>query len=224
MQQRKSKKLIFYFFLLILLGSINNLRLDEVSLKEIKNINIYGLDDVDKRILITNIQNLNLSNIFFINKNELTKIVDNNTLVENYSIFKKYPSTIDIKIKKTNFLAQIIDKGDNFFLGSNGKLIKTTHIRNDIPFIFGNFDNDSFFDLKTVIDDSNLSYHEIKSFFFFKSGRWDIELNSGLLIKLPKSDLKKTIKFLNNFLESKYNVKIDKIDLRQKNQMIINGK
>ncbi len=208
----------------MLITTINNKNIKYINLTKINKINVTGLEEVNNLKLKKKLNFLKISNLFFLDEVKVVEALNSNNLIEKYSIFKKYPSTLNIKIKKTNFLAQIIDKGDNFFLGSNGKLIKTTHIRNDIPFIFGNFDNDSFFDLKTVIDDSNLSYHEIKSFFFFKSGRWDIELNSGLLIKLPKSDLKKTIKFLNNFLESKYNVKIDKIDLRQKNQMIINGK
>ena len=60
--------------------------------------------------------------------------------------------------------------------------------------------------------------------YFFKSGRWDIETNEGLLIKLPKENLKKKLKFLIIFLEKDFENKIDKIDLRQYNQVIINGR
>tara|TARA_Y100000741_G_C18153877_1_gene518345 strand:+ start:95 stop:766 length:672 start_codon:yes stop_codon:yes gene_type:complete len=222
MQQRKSKKLIFYFFLLILLGSINNLRLDEVSLKEIKNINIYGLDDVDKRILITNIQNLNLSNIFFINKNELTKIVDNNTLVENYSIFKKYPSTIDIKIKKTNFLAKINIEGKTFLVGSNGKLTKQNLLIYELPYIFGKPEIYEFIKFKKVIDQSKISFNQVKNIYYFNSKRWDLELNDGTLIKLPKNNVHKSLDNIFDIMNNDNLKNIKFIDVRVANQIIIN--
>ena len=47
------------------------------------------------------IKDLNLGNIFFINKNEIINQIDTNSLVGKYVVFKKYPSTIDIKIDKT---------------------------------------------------------------------------------------------------------------------------
>ena len=222
MQQRKSKKLIFYFLLLILLGSINNLRLDEVTSKEIKNINIFGLDDADKRILITKIQNLNLSNIFFINKNELNRIFDNNTLVENYSIFKKYPSTIDIKIKKTNFLAKINIEGKTFLVGSNGKLTKQNLLINEIPYIFGKPEIYEFIKFKNVIDQSKLSFNQVKNIYYFNSKRWDLELYDGTLIKLPKNNVQKSLDNIFDIMNNDNFKNIKFIDVRVANQIIIN--
>ena len=60
-----------------------------------------------------------------------------------------------------------------------------------------------------------------KIFFFFKSGRWDIETKNGSLIKLPKDNLKKSFQFLNSILNQDKEKKIIKIDLRQYNQIII---
>ena len=222
MQQRKSKKLIFYFFLLILLASINNLRLDEISSKEIKNINIYGLDDVNKKILIAKIQNLNLSNIFFINKNELNSIFDNNTLVESYSIFKKYPSSIDIKIKKTNFLAKINIEGKTFLVGSNGKLTKQNLLINEIPYIFGKPEIYEFIKFKNVIDQSKLSFNQVKNIYYFNSKRWDLELYDGTLIKLPKNNVQKSLDNIFDIMNNDNFKNIKFIDVRVANQIIIN--
>ena len=44
MQQRKSKKILIYFFLLMVVGSINNINLNELKLQNINDINIIGLD------------------------------------------------------------------------------------------------------------------------------------------------------------------------------------
>ena len=89
--------------------------------------------------------------------------------------------------------------------------------------IFGNFENKNFFELKKAIDETNFNYNEIKNFFSFQSGRWDIETNSGLLIKLPKNNLKESLKLSINILSKDDQKKIYKIDLRQLNQIIING-
>ena len=68
MHQRKSKKILIYFFLLILVGSINNNSINNLKLEKVKNINIFGLDENDQKIILYNLNNLDLKNIFFINK------------------------------------------------------------------------------------------------------------------------------------------------------------
>jgi cell division protein FtsQ len=93
-----------------------------------------------------------------------------------------------------------------------------------IPFIFGNLEIKEFFKLKLMIDNSAFDFNEIKNLFFFPSGRWDIETYSGLLIKLPKDNVNQSI---NLFLKIRNEDGIENkkmIDLRQKNQLIINEK
>ena len=65
MHQRKSKKILIYFFLLISVGSITNINLDNLKFSAIKDINIYGLNEYNNKLLIENIKNLNLDSIFF---------------------------------------------------------------------------------------------------------------------------------------------------------------
>ena len=108
MHQRKSKKVLIYFFLLILFGSINNLNLSIKDFYKIKKIEIYGLDN--KNIFLSKIKNLGLRNIFFINTNELKKNIESNNLIESYQIYKRYPSSLDIYIKQTEFLGKINNK------------------------------------------------------------------------------------------------------------------
>ena len=115
MQQRKSKKILIYFFLLLVVGSINNINLNGLKFQNINNINITGLDIKNKLILFKEIENFNLNNIFLINKIDLKNEIESNTLVENYSIFKRYPSSLDINIKKTKFLAKINKNGQIFY-------------------------------------------------------------------------------------------------------------
>ena len=176
MQISKSKKISIYIFLLILLGSINNISLNKIQFEKIEKINVSGLDESDNQKLLKEIKNLNLGNIFFINRNEINTIINSNSLVETYDIFKKYPSRIDVKLKKTNFLAKINLDGQLFFIGSNGKLTQSFFINEDLPFIFGNPNINEFLKFKKIIDNSKISYENIKSLFFFRTKRWDIEL------------------------------------------------
>ena len=167
MQQRKSKKILIYFFLLLIVGTINNINIDGLKSQNIKDINIVGLDIKDKEVLLKKIKNFNTKNIFSISKSDLINEIEANSLVEEYFIFKRYPSSIDINIKKTKFLAKINKEGKIFYLGSNGKFTKANHFNNQLPFIFGNPEVIDFFNIKKIIDKSKISYSEIKNFYFF---------------------------------------------------------
>ena len=222
MQQRKSKIILIYFFLLIILGSVNNLSLSKIKLNKVENINISGLDSSDNIIIQNDLQSLNLGSIFLLDENSIGKVIDSNNLIQKYKIFKKYPSTLNIEIEKTDFLAKINQDGKTFIIGSNGKLIKNNSSINKIPFIFGNPEISEFLSLKKIIDSSNILYDEIENFYFFKSKRWDVELTNNILIKLSEDNLKESLnnafKFMNNInLE---NTKV--IDARIKNQIILN--
>ena len=91
----------------LLVGSINNINLNRITFEKIENIYIEGLDDSNSALLVNEIKKLNLKNIFFLNKKEIIEIIEKNSLVENYNILRKYPSSLDIKVKKTKFLAKI---------------------------------------------------------------------------------------------------------------------
>ena len=223
MHQTRSKKIILYFFLFIIIGTLNNKNLDKIDLMKINTINVTGLSENKNNELIYQLNFLKIGNMFFLKKNEIIQILNSYNLVEEYTVFKKYPSTLDIQIKKTKFLAQLKKEDGKFLLGSNGKLIKTTEFQQEIPFIFGDFENKQFFSLKEAIDQTSFEFSQIKNLFFFKSGRWDIETNNGLIIKLPKDKVYLSLNILINFLEQNSEKKIKEIDLRQDNQIIING-
>ena len=223
MHQKKSKKILIYFFLFLIFGTINNKKLNDIDFIGLNNISVEGLGDVNNQKLIKSLIFLKDTNLFLLNKDKIIEIIDSNSLVEKYTVFKKYPSTIDIKIDETNFLAMFKKDGNNFLLGSNGKFTLVNNDGYNVPFIFGNFKIKNFFDLEKAISDSNFKYNEIKNLFFFKSGRWDIETKNGLLIKLPKDNIQNSLDLAVNFLKQKDQKKIKDIDLRQQNQIILNA-
>ena len=221
MHQKKSKKIIIYFFLIIVLGSINNKIFSSTKFYQIKEIQISGLDVMNNEKLLSKLKNFFFKNILFINKNEISKIIENNDLVQNYIILKKYPSKLDVRIEKAKFYAKINRNNKIFYVGSNGKLIKN-NFQYELPFIFGNPEVNEFLKFKKIIDNSKLQYRDIKNLYFFQSKRWDIELNNNLIVKLPKENLDKSLdnvfEIINNSNLNKFKI----IDLRIKNQIITN--
>tara|TARA_Y100000591_G_C21831011_1_gene699620 strand:- start:1016 stop:1687 length:672 start_codon:yes stop_codon:yes gene_type:complete len=223
MHLKKSRKVLIYFFLLILLGSINNLSLNKINFNEIKNIKITGLDTVDSKNLKNNIQNLKFENFFLLSSKKIVQIINSNNLVENYKIFKIYPSTLDIQIKKTVLLAKINQKGVLYIVGSNGKLLNSNLSNNELPYIFGKPDITEFLKFKKIIDNSKISYKEIKSFYYFQSKRWDIKLKNNIEIKLSNKNMIESLENVHRFLNDKSFENLKIIDARINNQIIING-
>ena len=222
MHQQKGKKILIYFFIFLIVGSINNNSLNRLQLEKIKNIKISGLDENENTKILENILNLNLKNIFFLNSNEISKIISSNSLVENYEIFKKYPNTIDIKIEKTSFLAKINSNGKILLIGSNGKLSDTKFSDKDLPFIFGKPEINEFIKFIDVIEQSNFSLNEIKNLYFFPSKRWDLELKNNIILKLSKDHTKLSLDQAFEILNDNNFNNIKVVDARIQNQIILN--
>ena len=222
MHLRKSKKILIYFFLLLLVGSINNIDFNRIKFDKIKYVQVIGLNDKDNAILLEKIKNLNLKNIFFINKEEINKLINENTLIEKFAIFKKYPSSLDIATEKTKFLARISRNGIIFLIGSNGKLSENNFSNKSLAFIFGAPDIKQFLNFKKIIDLSKFSYEDIKNLYFFPSKRWDLELKNGTIIKLPNQYIENSLDFAFEFLNNKNFQDIMIVDARIKNQIILN--
>ena len=222
MQLSLSKKIIFYIFLIIFLSTLYSKHVSEIRFKNIDQITVIGLQENEKQDLLNDLQLLNLNNIFFLKKFELMNKLEANKLIENYTIFKKYPSSIVIKVNKTRFLANVFNNGKSFVLGSNGKLIESIEKKSNLPNIFGEYDKDSFFNLLKSIKNSNFRISNIKNLYFFKSGRWDIETKLDVIIKLPKDNLKDSLNLSLDILNNNEFKKVKILDLRQHNQIIIN--
>ena len=222
MHQRKSKKLLIYFFLLILISSTNNISLNNLEFQKVRNIEVSGLDEIENKLIIDQIKNLNLSNIFFINRAEINSLISSNPLIEKYQIFKSYPSAIKITIKKTNFIAKINYNNEIFVIGSNGKLIPNNFQTSDLPYIFGKPEIQEVLKFKQIVDQSKFSFDEIESLYFFPSKRWDIKLKNNILLKLSNNSTMASLDYAYEFLKDNNVGKFTTIDIRIDNQIILN--
>ncbi len=223
MLHQKSKRILLYIFIFLLIGTINNKDFKNLQFPKIDQINVTGLSN-EKNIKISeSLEPLKIYNLFFLDRFKIDTVVGSNNFIEELTVFKKYPSSLNIKLKETNLLAYINKDGKNLYLGSNGKLIESVNKVKEAPFIFGDFKIKEFFKLKDIIDRSNFKYDEIKNLFFFPSNRWDIETHSGIVIKLSSNRLEENLRLSLQILKDMSQKKIKIIDLRQKNQVIING-
>ena len=222
MHQRKGKKILIYIFILIFVGSINNTALTKIEFENIKSINILGLNDDENSNLLNDIQNLNLKSIFLINKNEISKIINSNNLVEKYEITKKYPHSLDIKVTKTNFLARISSNGKIYLVGSNGKLSDIKFSDKELPYIFGKPEINEFLKFIDIIYQSKFSLNEIENFYFFPSKRWDLKLKNKKILKLSKNLTQFSLDEVFEILNDKNFNDIKVVDARIKNQIILN--
>ena len=218
----KDKRILVYLLLLILFGSVNNKHFTNISFFKIKNMKLVGLNDMEKINLLLEFEEIKNKNIFFLKKNELIKILNSNDLIETFLINKRYPSDINIIIQKTTFLANIKILDENFLIGSNKRLIKSELSNPNLPTVLGNPSLKDFFLINDNISQSSIKLSDIKKLYFFPSKRWDLELNSGIFIRLPTND---PINSLNKYFQIKSlpqfnDVKI--FDMRVKNQIIVN--
>ena len=222
MHQQKGKKILIYLFLFLIVGSINNTVLTNIRFDTIKSIQISGLNQNQNTNLLESIKELNLKNIFFLNGNEISKIISSNNLVENYEIFKKYPYALDIKIEKTDFLAKINNNGKIFLIGTNGKLSDLKFSDKELPFIFGKPRIDEFIKFTNIIDQSKLSFNQVKNLYFFPSKRWDLELKNNVILKLSKDHTKLSLDQAFEILNDNNFNDIKVVDARIKNQIVLN--
>ena len=222
MLQRKSKKIFIYIFFFVFLGTINNHTILNSNTFKIKNFQIICLENNYKKDLENNLLNITKFNIFFVNKDNLKSVLNSNSLIEKFQVFKIYPSSLDIKIKKTNFLARLNINGDIFLIGSNGKFTKDFFLSDSekLPFIFGNPKVEEFLKIFFIINTSDFKYENVKNLFFYKSGRIDLELKDNILIKLPLDNPEDVFKKISQLIsDNKLNKKI--IDARVPHQIIL---
>lgn len=221
MHQRISKKIITYILIFFILVTITNYKLSS-NFYIIKNLNINGLNKIETEKIYNELLVFKDTNIFSFDKKNISQRIYSNNIVEEFKIYKIYPSTLNIDIKKTKFLAITNKNNDNYLVGSNGKLIEMKNTSLDLPYIFGNINVNNFLNFKKIIDKSKLDFNEIKELYYFKSNRWDIVTKNGLTIKMPNKLDKKKLDYILNIITKDNFKDIKIIDFRQKSMMVIN--
>ena len=223
MQGRISKKIILYLFILLTLVNPINREFHNKKLEKKYSFEILSLSEFNDKKIMNDLLSYKNQNLLFLKKEDIYEIIKKYKIIEDYNIYKNYPSKLIVNFKKTQFLAITQKEGVYYYIGSNGNLIKTKKKFEDLPIIFGDVDVEEFLKLKKLVDNSIFDFREIKNLYYFKSKRWDIETKEGLLLRLPRKNLDRSFQLFLDFINNKDTKDIDIIDLRQNNQIILNG-
>ena len=217
---KKNKIIIYLLFLFILSTTSAKFINDQKKLSlSISKINIKGLSERKNSEISNNLNNFLYESIFVISKDEIKKILEKHNIIQEFSIKKIYPSTLNIEIKPTKFIARVFNNGQ-YLVGANGKLIEDKNNNELLPYIFGEFNSLDFLSFKQNIEKSIFSFSNLKTLYFFPSGRWDILTNNDILIKLPQEDIVASLNLSKKLIDND-NFKDNKfLDLRVKNNLV----
>ena len=217
---RKNKIIIYLLFLFILSTTSAKFINDQNTLSSsVSKINITGLSERKNLEILNNLNNILYKSIFVISKDEIKKILEKHNIIQEFSIKKIYPSTLKIEIKPTKFIARVSNNGQ-YLVGANGKLIEDINSSELLPYIFGEFNSQHFLSFKQNIEKSIFSFSNLKTLYFFPSGRWDILTDNDILIMLPQEHLVASLNLSKKLIDND-NFKDNKfIDLRVRNHLV----
>ena len=217
----KKKKIILYLLLLFILSTTSGKFIENQKIYPytIDQINIEGLSSANNSKISSELNNLFHKNILLISKEEIERVMSKYDIIEEYIVKKIYPSTINIKIKPTKFVARL--SNNDQLIGANGKFIDNKENNEILPYIFGEFSSIDFLNLKNDIMESRFIFTKFKTLYFFPSKRWDILTNDGVLIKLPHGKISESLNLAYKIIISNDFKNKKLIDLRMSNHLII---
>ena len=208
-----------YFIIVIFLTSINNYNLYNKKIFNIDRVEVNGFSE-KKNIMIKNeIKNILGKNIFLINKNYFKKLFNRND-TKDLVIKKVYPNKLIINFIPSKPICIILLKDRKIILGDNGKKLNIETIEKKLPKVYGSKDFGNILKVTNMLKLSKLDYDKINEIVFFKSGRFDINVEDKTLIKFPIRYTKEIINYSSYLLNDKRFVNSKVIDLRLENKII----
>ena len=221
---KKTSVVFIIIILFVFLTTFNpanlksNFKFFKIKEIEIQNTNYIDKDDLNS-FFINNYYNTSL--IKFKNP-QILETINSFDMIESLEIKKIYPNKLKVFVKEKKPIAILIKGRKSSYLTENGELAKYFEhpILQNLPNIIGDLGN--FFEIYKILLENNILISEVKSFYYFDIGRWDIILKDGKTIKLPPKNFETSIE---NFSEINNNENFKKykiFDYRINDQLILN--
>ena len=216
------KRLLISLILLIFLTTYsyqNNFKIK--SYFEIDTIEVINNEIINEETIKKQLSFVYQNNILFLKKKKITKALSKISFIESYEIKKIFPNKIKVKIYEKKPIVVMQNKNEKYFYTKKGETIDFFEIEKfkNLPIVFGKKEKFKIFYANLLKLDFPLK--EIKTFYSFRSNRWDIVTNQNQTIKLP---IEGYIKSLQNFISIKNQVDFKKyriFDYRIKDQLIL---
>jgi cell division septal protein FtsQ len=213
--------LLIFFFIILTTFNFNDKKKNFSIIFPIKKIVIENSVALDLIKLKAELEFLKNTSLFFLKKNEITEVTSKYDFISTIQLKKKYPNTLKVSISENIPVVTEINDKKRYYLTKNGKKINYVELKifENLPVVFGNHKNFSFF-FKNL-EKSNFRINNVKAFYYFDIGRWDIVLRDEIIIKLPNANYQKILMeietILNNPSFSEYKI----FDYRIKDQLIL---
>ena len=90
-----------------------------------------------------------------------------------------------------------------------------------MPNVFGVKNVNDFMEFKKILELSDFQFDKISEFYRFPSGRWDIKMEDGPLIKLSEKKISDALNLVNKIINNKEFENSNIVDLRIEDNVII---
>ena len=218
---KKRKKILILLIIFFLTSTFypHNLQNKFFSLK---TITVQSEHNIYDNVVRSKLKNYYGENILFLKKKLIIDNLREIDFIENIKIVKKLPNELIIIFEEIVPIAIYEKNSDQFLISDSGKLVKiVNHDRyNNLPQVYQMESVKEFIIFHSTLKETEFPTDLIRNFVFFRIGRWDLELFDGTIIKLPSSNVAKSLKKLNSLLKSQYLGNVNLIDLRIENQII----
>ena len=191
----------------------------------IKNIEILGLNHLDKNDIIKIFSTYNNINIFNVNIKNIYREIKNNTWIEKASIKIIYPNTIKILLTEKKPVAIWQNRYGNSLITKTGDVIFEKNLEkfnSYLPIIVGQNAHKNIHSILNIFRSNKDFAKNIWSLTFVNERRWNVHFNQGLTIRLPSKNIKNAWDKL-VYLDQKFNILslgLTEIDLRNSNQIL----
>ena len=192
---------------------------------KIKNIEISGLNHLDKNDIIKIVNAYNDINIFNVNVDDIYKKIKNNTWIKKASIEIIYPNTIKILLTEKKPVAIWQNRYGNTLITKSGDVIFEKNLeefKNYLPIVVGENVHKEVQSILDIFSKNKDFVTNIWSLTFVNQRRWDVHFNQGLTIKLPSKNLEKAWEKV-LYLDKEFkilNLGLTELDLRNSNQIL----
>ena len=225
---KKLYRIVLLILVLIFLSTYSPNKFDLIleknntflKIQKIKIVNNFLIKSSEIKEKLSTIYN---RNIFSIKKEDIEEPLKEINFLEKVEVKKKYPNTIVVKIFETKPVAILYKNKAKYLLDSSSNLIffENNMNFNQLPSVFGIGAENYFVYFFNQLENNNFPINNIKKFYFFQIGRWDLQFANDKIIKLPYDNvedaIKKSIELLDRKDFENYNI----IDLRVDGKIIV---
>jgi len=191
-----------------------------LKIQKIEIVNNFLIEDSEVKEKLSKIYN---KNIFLIKRKDVEDPLKVINFLEKIEVKKKYPNTIVVEIFETRPVAILYKNKAKYLLDSSSNLIlfEDNTKFNHLPSVFGEGAKNYFIYFFSQLENNNFPIKDVKKFYFFQIGRWDLQLANDRIVKFPHNNIvdaiKKSIELLARKDFENYNI----IDLRIDDKIIV---